>query len=200
MPLCELEDMVSAGNDFLVKDALSKSSTIDILKDEGLLVKLAISSGNPKVVELLFKYFNDNQLSYCQDRSVESVMLKNQMRDIIEGRLQFITLTDEMKAVLSTYYDFDQTESDQLSVGDELDHQSIDQHNGAERVPTSVDHVTLSSEVLQAQKSSHSFDLPNSSILSWLAEQPLDSTNTVDSTLLGHVTNGLMTNIESCTL
>lgn len=121
MPLC-LQDYVSSGNAVMVEHSLSKY-TEDILQDEGVLIKFAIRSKNLKTVELLLDHFEKYQLSEVAERSYEHAQLMKKMQDAIWAAQGMYDISDEMKAKLSKYYDFDDAAThSELSEAEDISH------------------------------------------------------------------------------
>lgn len=134
MPL-ELDDVISSGNYKLTKSRLDSDKTIDILREDGILIKLAIRSGNAGVVKLVVEYFEQNQLSEYEERSHDAVILRNKMRSAIESANVYVT--EEMQSILSKYIDLDPDDEQDAIKDTEVLAQDEEHHDGL-----SDEHIT----------------------------------------------------------
>lgn len=98
----ELDDVIALGNYNLTKGYLDSDKTIDILREEGTLIKLAIRSENIEIVRLVLEYFEENQLSKYKESSLEHAALIHKMRIAVENSIAYID-TDEMRELLKAY-------------------------------------------------------------------------------------------------
>ncbi|MES2215336.1 MAG: hypothetical protein V4485_04925 [Pseudomonadota bacterium] len=112
--MSELVDLINKQKVDELKKELLKDTTIDILQEGGTLIKQAIKSGNIETIHLLFEHFQDYQLSQYDERDQKAVILRGKMRAAIELTLDRISTEqlEKLRPILSTYYDFDDTDGD----------------------------------------------------------------------------------------
>jgi len=89
---------------------LEQDTSLDMGHDEGTFFNMSIESGNTKIVQTLLDYFNKNQLAKYTSSSTEYLLLKTKMRDMLEVAIEDVSLSEEMKQVLSPYIDFEGSE------------------------------------------------------------------------------------------
>lgn len=183
MPILYLDDFVASGNELLVRRSLETTSYIDILRDEGILIKLAILSKNANVVKLLFKYFEDNQLSEFQEPCLERAKLLEDMGNVIWRTLYSREISAEMRATLSKYYDFNESREDSV-LGDDYSAE-MPVHTSTAAYPV------LTSEALAQRhidSEASETDARANAISSWVTEHS-DLTEAASATpLIGEVT------------
>lgn len=181
MPLVELDDIISSGDYDLAKSRLDSDQTVDLLREDAILVKVAIKSGNVPLVDLLLTYFVENQLSECDEGSDESNALKDKMNDAIESVTAYVT-SEEMSSLLSTYVASNPSEHDG-GHGMHTDHEHQNTHNDREEdvaISSNV-HSPLSEDTLRVIQTSSRVD----TVLSWISLPPHEMPAT-DSLLSGH--------------
>ena len=105
-----LSNGIRWGNQAMLLNTLNKNSDLDLTYKEGKLFILAVEDNNVKLVEPLLDYFNTNQLAKYTSGSTEYLLLKNKMRDILELAIEDVSLSEEMKEILSPYIDFEGSE------------------------------------------------------------------------------------------
>jgi hypothetical protein len=174
MPLT-LRDIVSSGNYKLTKFRLDADKTVDLLREDGILIQFAIRSGNTELVKYLLCYFEENQLSEYDADSLDAVMLRNQMRHAIEGVGSWIK-SDAMRSLLSSYSYSDSDADEGEQSDDDL------QANNAATVVAS----TLQQQALPFVH--HATDTASRSVTSWLQEVPekvIDANDNAGTVLLG---------------
>ena len=98
-----LSNAIRWGNQSMLLDTLDKNSDLDLTYKEGKFFILAVEDNNIKIVEPLLGYFNNNQLAKYTMGSIEYLLLKNKMRDILEIAIEDVSLSEEMKEILSPY-------------------------------------------------------------------------------------------------
>lgn len=111
----KLGNRISAQNEDLVKDILSSNNNLDVLHGKGTFFIRSIENNNIKIVEALLEYFEKNQLSKYDSRSIEYYNLKTQLIEIIDIAIDEVNLSSEMKEILSPYIDFEGSEHDTLN-------------------------------------------------------------------------------------
>lgn len=99
----DLGNRISWGESQLVSKLLSLNKNLDVLHYDGSFFIRAIESNNYDIVNTLLEYFENNQLSKYEPRSLEFSILKKKMYDIIELAIEDVKLTEEMEKVLAPY-------------------------------------------------------------------------------------------------
>jgi len=107
-----LSNAIRWGNQSMLLNTLNKNSDLDLTYKEGKFFILAVEDNNIKIVEPLLDYFNNNQLVRYENRSLEYILLKNKMRDVLEIAIEDVSLSEEMKKQLSLYINFEDEEQD----------------------------------------------------------------------------------------
>jgi hypothetical protein len=106
----QLSDRISWKNVSLVSNILNKNIDLDLTYNEGEFFTLAIENNSVEIIKTLLDYFNENHLSKYTSGSTEYLLLKNKMRDILEVAIEDVSLSEEMKEMLSPYIDFEGSE------------------------------------------------------------------------------------------
>ena len=99
----QLSDRISWKNKLLVSNILNKNTDLDLTYNEGEFFTLAIEGNSVEIVKTLLDYFNNNQLAKYKSGSIEYLLLKNKMRDILEIAIEDVSLSEEMDEVLNPY-------------------------------------------------------------------------------------------------
>jgi len=106
----QLSDRISWKNVSLVSNILNKNTDLDLTYNEGEFFTLAIESNSVEIAQTLLDYFNKNQLAKYTSNSTEYLLLKTKMRGMLEVAIEDVSLSEEMKQVLSPYIDFEGSE------------------------------------------------------------------------------------------
>jgi hypothetical protein len=200
MPLT-LRDVISSGNYKLTKVRLDSNKNVDLLQDDGILIQLAIGSGKTELVEYLMRYFEENQLSEYDADSRDALMLRNQMRHVIEGVGSWIK-SDAMRSSLSSYYtnsdSSEEEQSDDDLANDSHTHppyntnNNHNAHDSGEQLQQQLTSSAVAAPgILQQQAMSsvhHTTNTANHSITSWLQGVPagvVDGSDNAATALLG---------------
>lgn len=98
-----LADRIGAKKHLMVLNLLNKNKDLDVMYEDGTFFITAIEQNSYDIVNTLLEYFENNQLSKHEPRSLEFSILKKKMYDIIELAIEDVKLTEEMKKVLTPY-------------------------------------------------------------------------------------------------
>ena len=93
-------------------DILEKSKDIDILYEEGVFFRFAISKGNVEICKSLLEYFENKQFP-LKNKDYEEV--KEKLTEILENAIDEVELSPEMQEVLRPYVNFDNSFEDRLN-------------------------------------------------------------------------------------
>ena len=115
----KLSNGISCNNKLLIDDILEKHKDLDLTYNDGTFFKASVEDGSVDIVSALLKYFADNQLGNYKEGSVEYLMCKNKLRDILEIAAEDVELSQEMKEILSSYIDFEGSENNDSFLEDE---------------------------------------------------------------------------------
>lgn len=118
----KLSDRIAWKNRSLVEDILSHNEDLDLLHKNGKFFKMAIEDNSTDIVEILLEYFQKNQFGKYDSQSIEYYNLRTQLVEVIEIALDEVTLSAEMKKILSLYIDFDGSEHNDSFIDDEQMH------------------------------------------------------------------------------
>ena len=114
----KLSDRIAWESCSLVEELLKEYPDLDILFEEGRFFISAIENNSTDIVDVLLKYFNNNQLSHYEFTSQKYIFYKKQLKDILDEAVTDVRLSDEMKEILSSYFnlhsDNGNTEQDSL--------------------------------------------------------------------------------------
>jgi hypothetical protein len=111
----KLSDRISWNDKSLVSDLLERNKDLDITYKDGKFFIMAVEDNNIEIVKILLDYFNYNQLVKYTTGSVEYLLSKNKLKDILEIAIEDVNLSQEMKEVLSPYIDFEGSEHNTLN-------------------------------------------------------------------------------------
>jgi uncharacterized protein YecA (UPF0149 family) len=123
-----------------MKLMLQTFDKIDVLEDEGILFKIAISKNNFEICKALLSFFENKQNPNQQQ--------KDELKDILEEITSFSDISQEMQEVLEKYLpkeDFisEQDLSDLLGFDIEETFPQIEEHNSNANVTLSGNNYVL---------------------------------------------------------
>lgn len=95
-----------------VKSILTKSNDLDVLHEDGILFRFAISKGNVEICKSLLEYFENKQFP-LKNKDYEEV--KEKLTEILENAIDEVELSPEMQEVLRPYVNFDNSFEDRLN-------------------------------------------------------------------------------------
>jgi hypothetical protein len=113
-----LSNGIRWGNQAMLLNTLNKNSDLDLTYKEGKLFIMAVEDNNVKLVKPLLDYFKDNQLANYKDDSVDYLLLKSKMRGILEIAIEDVSLSEDMKAIISPYIDLEGSERSSVNNDD----------------------------------------------------------------------------------
>ena len=113
----QLSDRISWKNKLLVSNILNKNTDLDLTYNEGEFFTLAIEDNSVEIVKTLLDYFNNNQLAKYKSGSIEYLLLKNKMRDILEIAIEDVSLSEEMEEVLNPYIPKEENSDSEQELG-----------------------------------------------------------------------------------
>jgi hypothetical protein len=140
-----LSDRISWKNIQLVSETLSSNTDLDMTHDDGEFFTLSIKSGNVAITRLLIQYYETVQLPKLEVNSPEYNLLKFRFKNALETAIEGRTLSDEMKALLSKYIDFDHDLDEDFTTRNEAAVLADDDIEGLSSKNPSSDHSTNSS-------------------------------------------------------
>jgi hypothetical protein len=138
----KLCDRVAGKNATLVDEILVSNTDLDITYDDGTFFTLAIRGDSTRIMQELLRYFDRVQLPKLTEGSAEYNTLKYRFKTALEIAVEGENLSAEMKALLSSYIDFEGSECGDLdddisSVVDTLkDHDYNHDHPMDQRQPS----------------------------------------------------------------
>ena len=108
----DLYDFCNWNETKYVQSVLSRFNNLDVLYEEGILFRFAISKGNSDICGSLLKYFDEVQFP-IKNKSYEEA--KEKLTDILENATDGVELSQGMKEVLAPYIDFEGSIDERLN-------------------------------------------------------------------------------------
>jgi hypothetical protein len=91
---------------------LEKSNDIDVFYEDGIFFKFAISKSNVEMCKSLLEYFNNKQFPIHNQDYEEA---KEKLTEILEGAIDGLELSQEMKEALAPYINFEDSIDERLN-------------------------------------------------------------------------------------
>ena len=85
------------------KAILEKNPNIDVFYKDGMLFRLAISNGSVEMLKLLIGYIEKSILGKYEFGSVDYLLIKNHLVEVLEEQIDFEDLRDDIHKVLEPY-------------------------------------------------------------------------------------------------